>query len=117
MVRPRSIPLCIVLSIITCGIYGIYWFVSLTDEVNEVTQEYDTSGIVAFLLSLVTCGIYSIYWGYKMGDKLDRARMRNNIPAGSFPILFLVLNIFGLSIVTCAIIQSELNHYTPVQPL
>ena len=60
---------------------------------------------------------YSIYWGYKMGDKLDRARMRNNIPAGSFPILFLVLNIFGLSIVTCAIIQSELNHYTPVQPL
>ena len=117
MVRPRSIPLSIVLSIITCGIYGIYWFVSLTDEVNEVTQEYDTSGIVAFLLSLVTCGIYSIYWGYKMGDKLDRARMRNNIPAGSFPILFLVLNIFGLSIVTCAIIQSELNHYTPVQPL
>ena len=38
MVRPRSIPLSIVLSIITCGIYGIYWFVSLTDEVNEVTR-------------------------------------------------------------------------------
>lgn len=48
MVRPRSIPLCIVLSIITCGIYFIYWFVCVTDDVNEVTQEYDTSGIVAF---------------------------------------------------------------------
>lgn len=117
MVRPRSIPICIILSIITCGIYGLYWFVCLTDEVNEVTQENDTSGVMAVLLSIITCGIYGIYWGYKMGDKLDRARMRNNVPTGSFPILFLVLNIFGLAIVTCAIIQSELNHYTPVNPL
>lgn len=117
MVQPRSIPLCIILSIITCSIYGIYWFICLTNEVNEVTQEQDTSGGMAFLLSLITCGIYAIYWGYKMGDKLDRARVRNNVPTSSFPILFLVLNLFGLSIVTCAIIQSELNHYTPVNPL
>lgn len=117
MVQPRSIPLCIVLSVITCGIYGLYWFVCLTNEVNEVTQENDTSGGMALLLSIITCGIYGIYWAYKMGDKLDRARTRNNVPTGSFPILFLVLNIFGLGIVTCAIIQSELNHYTPVNPL
>ena len=117
MVRPRSIPICVILSLVTCGIYGIYWFVCLTDEVNEVTQEQDTSGILAFVLTLITCGIYGIYWGYKMGDKLDRARMRNNVPAGSFPILFLVLNLFQLTIVTCAIIQSELNHYVPDQPL
>lgn len=117
MVQPRSVPLCIVLSIITCGIYGIYWFVCLTNEVNEVTQEYDTSGGMAVLFSIITCGIYTIYWGWKMGDKLDRARMRNNVPTGSFPILFLVLNLFSLSIVTCAIIQNELNHYSPVNPL
>ncbi len=61
--------------------------------------------------------LLGIYWGYKMGDKLDRARMRNNVPTGLLPILFLVLNIFGLAIVTCAIIQSELNDYTPVNPL
>lgn len=117
MVQPRSVPLSIVLSVITCGIYGIYWFVCLTNEVNEVTQEDDTSGLASLLLTIITCGIYGIYWGYKMGDKLDRARMRNNVPTGSFPILFLVLNLFGLSIVTWAIIQSELNHYTPVNPL
>ena len=117
MVRPRSIPLCIILSLITCGIYFIYWFICLTDEVGEVTQEQDTSGIAAFLFSLITCGIYSIYWGWKMGDKLDRARMRSHVPPASFPILFLVLNLFGLTIVTCAIIQSELNRYTLVNPL
>lgn len=104
MVRPRSIPICIILSLITCGIYGIYWFICLTDEVNEVTQEEGTSGLLSFLLSLITCNLYGIYWGYKMGDKLDRARVRNNVPTSSFPILFLVLNLFGLTIVTCAII-------------
>lgn len=117
MVRPRSIPLCIVLSVITCGLYFLYWFVCCTDDVNEVTQEYGTSGLASLLLTIITCGIYGIYWGYKMGDKLDRARMRSHVPPASFPILFLVLNLFGLSIVTCAIIQSELNHYTPVNPL
>ena len=36
----RSIALCIVLSIITCGLYGIYWFVCATDDTNEVSSCY-----------------------------------------------------------------------------
>ncbi len=48
-----------------------------------------------------------------MGDKLDASRARNGVVPGSFPILFLLLNLFGLTIVTLAIMQSEVNHYTP----
>lgn len=54
----RSLPVSILLTIITCGIYGIYWFIVLTDEVNQHSGEDDTSGGIAFLLTLVTCGIY-----------------------------------------------------------
>lgn len=54
MVKQKSIPLCIVLSIVTCGIYGIIWFINLTDDTNAVTGEAGTTGIVAFLLSIVT---------------------------------------------------------------
>lgn len=32
MIQSRSIPLCIILSIITCGIYGLYWLVCLANE-------------------------------------------------------------------------------------
>ena len=32
MIKERNIVLCILLSIITCGIYGIYWFCTLTDD-------------------------------------------------------------------------------------
>ncbi len=113
MVRYRSVALAIVLSIITCGIYSIYWFIVLTDEVNEVTGQPGTSGGMAFLFNLITCSIYGIYWGYKMGEKLDNARHRNNVPSGSFPIIFLILNLFGFQIITMALIQNEVNRYAP----
>ena len=65
--KQRSVGIAILLSIITCGIYGIYWLIMLNDETNYVSghQQDGTSGGVVFLLTLVTCGIYGIYWCYK----------------------------------------------------
>lgn len=115
MVKQRSVGLCIVLSIITCGIYGLYWFICLNDDVNTVTGKPGTGGGMALVLTIVTCGIYGIYWAYKMGDKLDQARAEHGAPTGSLAILYLVLNLLGLSIVTWALIQSEINKYVPAQ--
>lgn len=109
--KQRSIPLCIVFSIITCGLYGIYWFICVTEEARLVSDRFQTTGGMAFLFSLITCGIYGFYWAYKMGDAMEDARAQHGEPSGSLPILFLLLNIFGLSIVTLALIQNELNKY------
>ena len=109
--KQRSIPLCVIYSIITCGIYSIYWFICLTEERRVVSDRYQPSGGLAFLFSLITCGIYGIYWGYKMGEAMDDARAQHGEPTGSLPIIFLILNLFGLSIVTLALIQNELNKY------
>lgn len=113
MIVQRSVPVCVILSIVTCGIYAMYWFVCATNEVDAVTGEPGPGGGVCLLLTIVTCGIYGIYWAWKMGDKLDASRARNGAVPGSFSILFLILNLIGLSVVTLAIIQSELNRYTP----
>ena len=109
--KQRNIALCIVLSVITCGIYGIYWFICVTDDTNQVSDRYTTSGAMAFVLSLITCGIYGIYWAYKMGECLDDARMTHGEPSGSLAIIFLILNLFSLSIITLALAQNELNKY------
>lgn len=115
-VKARSIALCIVLSIITLGIYGIYWFIKLNDEANFVSQEpKPTSGGVAFLLSLVTCSIYAYYWAYKQGEKLDRASTMRGLPAGSKGILYLILCLFGLSIVAFALMQDTINKFPDTQ--
>ena len=31
-----SIPVAVILSIITCGIYGIYWMIKMNDEINQL---------------------------------------------------------------------------------
>lgn len=51
--------MCILLTIVTCGIYGLYWFVCITDDTNEMSGENELAGGgMALLLTLVTCGIY-----------------------------------------------------------
>lgn len=113
--QQKSIALCIIFSILTCGIYGIYWFVCLTDEANELSGDQNgASGGMAFLFSLITCGIYAIYWNYRMGEKISAARVRRGMPDDpSLRILYLVLSIFGLSIISWALMQNEINQMLP----
>lgn len=110
--KQRNIVVALILSFVTCGIYGIYWFVKMTDESNELLGDpTQTSGGVAFLLSLVTCGIYAIYWYYKMGKKMYEVHLKNNQPATDNSILYLILALIGLGIVNYCLIQSEINRY------
>ncbi|WP_026491006.1 DUF4234 domain-containing protein [Butyrivibrio sp. XPD2002] len=103
----RNIAVAIILSLVTCGIYSIYWFIVLTDETNQLSgRPNDTSGIVSFLLTLITCGIYGWYWAYKLGEKTDAIK---NDPSGSSSIIFIILQIFGLGIVNYAIAQDAIN--------
>lgn len=109
MIKKRDIVPCILLTLVTCGIYGIIWFISITDDVGYVSEDRSTSGGTAFLLTLITCGIYSIYWSYMMGKKLYEAKVKRGMVASDNSILYLVLNIIGLGIVNYCLIQSELN--------
>ena len=97
MKQERNIVLGIILTIVTCGIYGIYWFIVLSDDVKEYSGDQEMmSGAVAFLLTLVTCGIFGIYWFYKLGKAMMVAQTNNNLPASDNSILYLFLELFGL---------------------
>lgn len=110
MVNKKNIAVCILLSLVTCGIYGIIWFVNLTDDVNLASGKESTSGLMCFLLTLVTCGIYGFFWAYRMGQELDEIKVKNGQPSSNYAILFLILQFVGLGIVNYAIIQNELNN-------
>ena len=109
-IQKRDIVKAVIFSIITLGIYGIYWFVKLTDESNMLSGDANqTSGVTAFLLTLVTCGIYGIYWAYKRGELVDRYMQSRGMQGSNNAVLYLVLSIVGLSIVVYVLLQSELN--------
>ena len=101
----RSIVTSILLTVLTCGIYSIYWFIRITDEMNQVSGEGGTSGVIAFLLNLVTCGIYGFYWAYKIGEKRDYVANEK----GDSKIIYIALVFFGLGIIVYALVQDTLN--------
>lgn len=109
MVQPKNIAMCVILSMCTCGIYGIIWFIALTDDTNQLAGDFKTSGGMAFLFSLITCGLYSIYWMYKQGDKIDYIKQSRGIPSSNTGILYLILSILGLGIVSYCLMQNEIN--------
>lgn len=105
----KNIATQIILSIITCGIYGIIWFITLTDDAANASDDHSMSGGVALLLTIVTCGIYGIYWAYKMGKIMAAAKEKAGLSSSDNSILYLVLQLFGLGIVNYCLIQSDLN--------
>lgn len=111
MKQNRSVAMCIVLCLVTCGIYALYWMYCIHRDVQEVSDHpMETEGGMVIVFTLVTCGIYGIYWCYKMGQLLDEAR---GTPGGSQSIAYLLLSLFGLDIIAFALMQSELNRFTP----
>lgn len=72
----RSLVKYILLSIVTCGIYGLVFLHGISKDANVVCagDGEETAGVIKmFLLSLVTCGIYGWVWYYKLGNRLANA--------------------------------------------
>ena len=107
----RSIPLAIVLSFITVGLYALYWVYTLTEDAHAAAGERTTaSGGMVILFSLITCGIYSLYWLYKMGETIIMAKQKRGMAVDTnLPIIYLVLALFGFGIISYALMQSALN--------
>lgn len=115
MINKRDIALAIILSIVTCGIYGLYWFVVLTDDIKKAASDTEfQSGGIALLLTIVTCGIYGIYWAYKMGELLKKAQEKHNLQVKDNSVLYLILEFFGFGIIAYAMMQNDLNELANV---
>lgn len=110
-IRERNVVLYFILSLLTCGLFCLYWFCTLNDDTNRVSNHPEgPCGVVALLLSFVTCGIYGWFWAYAMGSRVDEARQaRLGLPDGSSGALYLILALLGLPLLAFIIQQSELN--------
>ena len=109
MITKKSIVTNIILTIVTCGIYGIVWFINITDDTRIVSGDNRLSGGKAFLFTLITCGIYGYYWAYLMGKALVQAKSKYGLTADDNSILYIILHFFGLGIVNYCLIQNDLN--------
>lgn len=92
---PRSPGLTLLLILLTCGIYYLYFIYVTSQETQDFLEEPDTSPGVEVLLCLLTCGIYNIYWDFKMGKRIAEMCVRVGLPPTDNAVLYLVLDLIG----------------------
>ena len=103
----RKVGVCILLSFITLGIYAIYWQYLLVKNVRAIKG--DDSSCTGEMLCLLFVPFYSLYWWFTKGDYVKKYLSDNGKYSSSSGALYLVLSIFGLSIVAAAIMQNDFN--------
>ena len=108
ILEKKNIVACIILTFVTCGIYGIYWLYCMISDINTISGDSDSmSPIVVILLSIVTCGIYSVYWFYKAGALLDQKAIEFGRISENRSSLYLSLIIMGYFIPLLIMVVSE----------
>ncbi len=97
----RSLLTYILLNIITCGIYSLFFIYSMARDVNTACDGdgQKTPGLVEFiLLSIITCGIYSIIWQYSLGNRLAEGARRYGMHFAENGTTILMWDLFGIFI-------------------
>lgn len=106
----RSIVIGILLAIITCGIYSLYWQYKQMDTLNSWLGRHEYSFILWLLLSILTCGIFFLYYEYKMATGINEIQTNKGMYVDtSLPILCVLLALFGVGLASIAIQQYQIN--------
>lgn len=83
----------ILLSLITCGIYGLVAMSGVSNDINIIASRYDGKRtmhfcLLTFIVAPITFGIGSIVWFHKIsariGNELRRRNIAYSFDAGSF---------------------------------
>lgn len=105
----RDPMMVIVFTILTCGIYGIWWMVTYGNEVKNSLGRQDLNPGMDLILGLITCGIWStIAFWYKYPKLIMEMQQRVGLPPNDMSTMTLLLGIF-FAPASMYIIQSELN--------
>ena len=97
MLKQRSFWGWFFLTIITCGIYGLYWVYVTTKSVNQLAQgdNRDFNPALALVLYIVTCGIYPIIWYYTQGERLKDTGTRMGVQVQESGVTYLLWMLVG----------------------
>lgn len=101
----RNLAASIIFTIITCGIYGLFWAYFMGKEAIRVYDEEDSGTLEIVLMILLP-----FIGFFLMERKFYEAHQRMGITRkGDNSIIYLILGIFGLAIIDYALFQNDLN--------
>ena len=108
----RSIVLGIIFSLLTCGLYSLYWQYKQMETLNGWLGRTDYRFWLWLLLCFLTCGIFALYYEYKMAVGINEIQENNDLPVSdALAVICVLLAFFGIGIASLAIQQWEINKF------
>lgn len=94
----RSLLVLIVLNLITCAIYNLYFIHKLAKDVNILCEGdgKETPGLLKyFCFTLITCGFYSYFWWYNLCNRMQENAPRYGLRFSENGTSYLVWTLVG----------------------
>ena len=98
MIKKKDFVTVLLLTIVTCGIYGYYYYYVMTRDINKMVGNdgKGTEPAMVVLLSIVTAGFYDIYWYYNNGNRIQRTAQVNGVPCEENGNTYLLWYLVGM---------------------
>jgi hypothetical protein len=109
-----NIPLFLILTLLTGGIFNLFWNWRQMQACNAMLGRREFSWLRWVVLSLLTFLLYHLYYQYKMGAAIVEIQRRYEEPVfEDLPLVSLLATIFGFSVAADCIHQYEINKLAP----
>lgn len=80
MKKTYDFAMWLLLTIITCGIYNLFFMTAFEESVaKETNEKLDLDGAMLVLLTIITGGIYYIIWMYSVQERIRKEGQRRGI--------------------------------------
>lgn len=107
-----SIAVSLILTLVTCGLFGLYWQYKQMQTLNRWLEREEFSFVTWLLLTIITCGLFAIYYEYKMAKGINEVQYDYEfIVNDDVALLCVLLTAIGLGFVSLAIQQGEINKF------
>lgn len=111
LLEEKNIVLCVIFSIISFGIYYVYWFYTLSKKIQLLNHEEPSCVGEVLLYFLIP--FYCLYWMYTRARTTMEASRKywhyNRVSDEG--VAYLLLALFGLGIVAVALMQNDFNKF------
>jgi hypothetical protein len=85
----------LLLTLITCGIYYLYWVYVTSQELDDALGETDIPPIVHVLLFIFTGTLWGFAWDVLTAREIAKLQAHAGLPTSDNTVLWLALDILG----------------------
>lgn len=109
MFTNRSVATVVILTLVTCGIYGIYWVYVTANELQRASNSISSmDATVITVLCFFFSAIGYCLFGMNAAEQLSTIQAQRGMPQFDNKVAYIILGIF-FPVILIALVQNEIN--------